>query len=151
MKLDATGNINGIVFARNNADINAQQNANVTVLAEGTANVSAGGNLSGTIIGVGGISASGGSIDASLLSQNISPGVETSGQKGFAQGTAANAASQGLANDQTTKAAESSDDNTDDPNKEKGQTNRPGAKSQPRDGDFAAEESVRNPNPNPGT
>jgi hypothetical protein len=119
VKLDATGDINGIVFARNNADINAQLNANVTVLAEGTANVSAGGNISGTIIGVGGISASGGSIDASLLSQNISPGVETSGQKGFTQGTAANNASQGLANDQTTKAAETSDDNTD-PKKKKG-------------------------------
>ena len=115
--LDATGNITGLVFARNNADINAQQNADVTVLAEGTANVSAGGNVSGTIIGVGGINASGSSIDASLLSQNISPGVETSGQKGFTQGTAANSASQGLANDQTTKAATSSDEDTDDQKK----------------------------------
>ena len=84
VKLDATGDINGVVFARNNADINAPLNANVTVLAEGTASVNAGGNLSGIIISVGNLSASsGGSIDASLLSQNISPGVQTSGQKGF--------------------------------------------------------------------
>jgi filamentous hemagglutinin family protein len=118
VKMDATGGIIGLIFARDNADITAQQNADVTVLAQGTANVSAGGNLSGTIVGVGGLSASsGGSIDASLLSQNISPGVETSGQKGFTQGTAANTASAGLANDQTTKPADSSDDTTDDEKK----------------------------------
>jgi filamentous hemagglutinin family protein len=117
VKLDATGNIVGLIFARNNADVTALQNANVTVLAQGSATVSAGGNISGTIIGVAGISASGGSIDASLLSQNISPGVETSGQRGFSQGTAANSTSQGLANDQTTKAAESSDENADDKKK----------------------------------
>jgi filamentous hemagglutinin family protein len=118
VKLDATGDITGLVFARNNADINAQLNANVTVLAEGTASVNAGGNISGTIIGLGGLSASsGGNIDASLLSQHISPGVETSGQKGFTQGTTANTASQGLANDPSTKAAASSDENPDDPRK----------------------------------
>jgi hypothetical protein len=118
VKMDATGGIIGLIFARDNADITAQQNADVTVLAQGTANVSAGGNLSGTIVGVGGLSASsGGSIDASLLSQNISPGVETSGQKGFTQGTAANTASAGLANDQTTKPADSSDDTADDEKK----------------------------------
>jgi hypothetical protein len=119
VKLDATGGIIGLIFARDNADITAQQNANVTVLAQGTANVSAGGNVSGTIIGVGGISASGNSIDASLLSQNISPGVETSGQKGFSQGTAANAASQGLANNDSTQAAAASDQD-DDEKKKKG-------------------------------
>jgi hypothetical protein len=117
VKLDATGDINGVVFARNNADINASLNANVTVLAEGTASVNAGGNLSGTIIAVGNLTASGGSIDASLLSQNISPGVQTSGQKGFTQGTVANSASQGLANDQSTKTAASPDENPDDQNK----------------------------------
>jgi hypothetical protein len=116
--LDATGGIIGLIFARDNANINAQQNADVTVLAQDTANVSAGGNLSGTIVAVGGLNASsGGSIDASLLSQNISPGVETSGQKGFTQGTVANSASQGLANDQTTKSAESPDQTTDDQKK----------------------------------
>jgi hypothetical protein len=78
-RMDASGNIAGLIVTRNNADVIVQQNANVTVLAQGTANVSAGGNLSGEIIGVGGLSASsGGSIDASLLSQNISPGVKTS-------------------------------------------------------------------------
>jgi filamentous hemagglutinin family protein len=120
-RMDASGNIAGLIVTRNNADVIVQQNANVTVLAQGAANVSAGGNLSGEIIGVGGLSASsGGSIDASLLSQNISPGVKTSGQEGFTAGTAAAAASTGLANDQTTKTAAISDDNTDDPMKKKG-------------------------------
>jgi filamentous hemagglutinin family protein len=120
-RMDASGNIAGLIVTRNNADVIVQQNANVTVLAQGTANVSAGGNLSGEIIGVGGLSASsGGSIDASLLSQNISPGVKTSGQEGFTAGTAAAAASTGMANDQSTKTAATSDDNTDDPTKKKG-------------------------------
>jgi hypothetical protein len=70
---------------------------------------------------VGGLSASsGGSIDASLLSQNISPGVETTGQKGFSAGTAANVASTGLANDPSTKAAATSVENADDTTKKKG-------------------------------
>jgi hypothetical protein len=122
VNLKATGDIKGLVFARNNANVSSQQNAEVTVLAEGIATVSAGGNVSGTIIGMGGISASGSSVDASLLSQNISTsGNVTSSQVGFAQGTAANSASQGLANNASTQAAAAaSDPGADDPNKKKG-------------------------------
>jgi hypothetical protein len=116
--LKASGDIIGAIFARNNLDINAVQNVNVTALSEGTATVNAGEAISGTIIGVGGISASGGSIDASLLSNNQISG-DTSGQSGLSQGTAANAASQSMQSEDTTKAAESSDD-TDDEKKKKG-------------------------------
>ena len=116
--LKASGDISGLVFARNDANVNAQQNVNVTVLAEGTANVSAGGNVSGTIIGVGGITASGSSVDASLLSNNSISGA-TSGQSGLAQGTAANATSQSMASEDATKAVASTDD-TDDEKKKKG-------------------------------
>ncbi len=52
--LNASGDITGLIFARNNIDLNAQQNVNVTALAQGTVNVSAGDNVSGTIIGIGG-------------------------------------------------------------------------------------------------
>ncbi len=117
--LKASGSIIGLVFARNDANVNAQQNADVTVLAQGVATVNAGGNLSGSVIGIGGLSASGASVSASLLSQNISPGVETSGAKGFAQGTTANNASTGLANDQTTKAVATTDTADEDPDKKR--------------------------------
>ena len=120
INLKTTGNINGIVFARNNLNISAQQNVNVTALSEGTANVSAGDSISGTIIGVGGISASGGSVDASLLSNGSISGA-TSGQSGMAQGTAANATSAAASNDsnQTADKTASAGDGTDDDSKKK--------------------------------
>jgi fibronectin-binding autotransporter adhesin len=119
VKLDASGNITGLVFARNNLNIIAQQNVNVTALAGGTATVSAGDTISGTIIAGGGINASGSSVDASLLtSGSIATSGDSSGaQKGFAQGSAGDAASQGLANDASTKAAASSDDSSADDKK----------------------------------
>ena len=70
-KLDASGDVNGLIFARNNIDITAQQNVNVTALGVGNVTVNSGGTISGTIIGVGGVSASGSSIDASLISANV--------------------------------------------------------------------------------
>ena len=119
-KLKATGDIRGLIFARNNIDVVAQQNVNVTALGQGQVNVGAGGSVSGTIIGVGGVSASGSSIDAALLSQNISASGDTSGAKeGFAQGTAANAASVGASNEETTKVAKTSDTTEEDDAKRK--------------------------------
>src|SRR4029077_6525561 len=90
-------------------------------LAGGSANVSAGDTISGTIIAAGGINASGSSVDASLLSEGtINTSGDSSGaQKGFAQGSAGDATSQGLANDASAKAASSDDSNKDDKNKGK--------------------------------
>jgi hypothetical protein len=113
--LVASGNIAGVIFARNNINLNAQQNVSVTALAQGSINVNSGGTISGTIIGVGGISASGGSIDANLESNSSISG-DTSGSKGLAQGTAANAtANAASASDQTPAAAKSDASTNDDP------------------------------------
>ncbi|MGD0743794.1 MAG: filamentous hemagglutinin N-terminal domain-containing protein [Verrucomicrobiota bacterium] len=117
-KLDASGNVNGLIFARNNIDINAQQNVNVTALGAGNVNVnSSGGTISGTLIGVGGVNASGSSIDASLVSANVSGA--TSGQSGLGQGTAANATAQAASSDDASKAVASSDQSDDDDKKKK--------------------------------
>lgn len=117
--LKASGDIAGLIFAQGNIDVAAVNNVNVTALAQGTANVAAGGNVSGTIIGVGGVSASGGSIDASLLSNNSISGA-TSGQSGLAQGTAANATAQADQSEDVAKAAESgTGDDTEEQNKKK--------------------------------
>jgi filamentous hemagglutinin family protein len=120
VSLNASGDIEGLVFARGNIDISAQQNVSVTALAEGTVSASAGGNISGTIIGVGGISASGGSIDAALLSNNSVSGA-TSGQSGLAPGAAANATSQAASNNNSSQTTEKSaaGDDTDDLKKKK--------------------------------
>ncbi|MEI6779560.1 MAG: filamentous hemagglutinin N-terminal domain-containing protein [Verrucomicrobiota bacterium] len=104
VKLDATGNITGVVFARVDANITAHEDANVTVFAEHNVSVNAGGTISGTIIGLGGINASGSAVDAALLSQNVSAsGNVASAQIGFAPNSAASAASQGLQNDAPAK------------------------------------------------
>jgi filamentous hemagglutinin family protein len=117
--LDASGNINGLIFARNNLNINAQQNINVTALGLGNVNVSSsGGTISGTLIGVNGVNASGSSVDASLISANVTGA--TSGQSGLGQGAAANATSQGLANNESTQAAAASDQGADEEKKKKG-------------------------------
>jgi hypothetical protein len=108
VSLKASGEIKGLVFARDNIDIDAKQSANVTALAQGNVSVSSGGTVSGTIIGIGSVSATGTSVDAALLSQNISGGTTTSGQTGFAQGTTANATSQSQQKEEPGKMVASS-------------------------------------------
>jgi len=101
VKLEASGSIKGLVFARDNLDISANQNVSVTALAVGNASVNAGQNISGTIIGVGSVSASGANVEASLLSQNVTAsGNVNSSQVGFSHGAAASGTSQGLQNDE---------------------------------------------------
>ena len=107
--LKASGKIDGVIFARGNIDLAAVGNVNVTALAQGNVNVNSGGTISGTIIGVGGVSASGGSIEANLESNNGISG-DTSGAKGFAQGTAASAAATAASNETTATTEKKSDD-----------------------------------------
>src|SRR5690606_21631263 len=72
------------------------------------ANVSAGDAISGTIIGVGSVSASGATVDAALLSQNITASGEvSSSQVGFAQANAAGATSQSLQSEDQAKPSAS--------------------------------------------
>jgi filamentous hemagglutinin family protein len=120
VKLAATGDILGVIFARNNISLTAQQNVNVTALAQGTVSANAGGALTGTLIGIGGISASGGSVDASLESNSTISG-DTSGSKGIAQGTAANATSSAMASDDSVNSTKTTDNTAgDDLKKKKG-------------------------------
>lgn len=95
VNLKATGSIIGSIVARNNLSISALQNVSVSAFAAGDASVNAGGTVSGALIGMDGINVSAGTIDAELLSQNISAnGNVTSSQIGFAAGTAAHATAQ---------------------------------------------------------
>ncbi len=124
VKLEASGDIKGLVFARDNLDIEANQSVNVTALAVGSANVSAGDTISGTIIGVGSVNASGSSVDASLLSQNVTAsGDVTSSQVGFAQANVAATTSQGLQSDDSAKEAAAGEKQDEEDELKK---NRPG-------------------------
>ncbi len=116
--LRASGDINGTVFARNDLNIIAVQNVDVTALAVGKADVSGTSLGTSTIIGVGGITASGSSVDASLLSNNQVSG-DTSGAKSMTQGTAANATAQAAASDDSAKTAVADTQTGDDDEKKK--------------------------------
>lgn len=106
VEMQASGQINATIFARNNLRIAANQNVNVDALAGGNASVSAGDSISGTIIGGGSVTASGAAVDAALLSQNVSAsGDVSSSQVGFAQGAAAASTSQSMASEDQAKAA----------------------------------------------
>ncbi|MFN0067572.1 MAG: hypothetical protein ACKVYV_08040, partial [Limisphaerales bacterium] len=94
LRVDAVGDIRGVLVAGGNLDVVTPQNVNVTTVAGGNANVDAGGNISGNIIAIQGLNASGAGIDAALQSQNVTASGEVSGQVGFAAGTAAAATSQ---------------------------------------------------------
>jgi filamentous hemagglutinin family protein len=118
--LNASGDIKGNIFSLGNVNINAVNNINVSVLGLGIVNVaSAGGTVSGTIAGIEGVSASG-TIDANLESNGSVSG-NTSGESGLAPGTAADAASQGMASDNSASPAKNADTtSTDDDVKKKG-------------------------------
>lgn len=74
VNLDASGNVSGLVISRQDSTVNAGQNFSGTILSSGGGKVSAGDAITGTIIAIGGITASGASVTATLLSQNVSVG-----------------------------------------------------------------------------
>jgi predicted acyltransferase (DUF342 family) len=122
--LKATGNIQGSIVARNNLDISALQNVSVAAFAGGDATVNAGLNVSGTLIGLGDINVTGGTIEAALLSSDITTsGNVTSSQIGFAPITVASSANESESADATSKAGAAFSDSADDedgPRKGKG-------------------------------
>jgi filamentous hemagglutinin family protein len=121
INLDATGNITGFVVAQHNFVGNALGNFTGVAVAAGSASVNAGGSISGTIFGVTGVSATGGSVDAALLSQNVSVGgAKTEG--GLASTTAASSTSQSAVQEQNAEkaAATQPDSDTDDEKRKRG-------------------------------
>lgn len=103
--LKATGNITGVAVAQGNIDISSRQSVSISALGGGDVKASASGTISGTLVGVGGVSASGTSVDANVLSQNVSAGTATTGQKGFTQAAAASGTAQAAAQAEPAKVA----------------------------------------------
>jgi len=128
--LKATGNIKGSIVARNNLDISALLNVSVAAFAGGDATVNAGATVSGTLIGLDGINVTGGTIEAALLSDNITAsGNITTSQIGFAPITVANAASQSESADSISKANAAFGDSSGDQD-ERGKGKGKGGKPQ---------------------
>jgi hypothetical protein len=115
VQLKATGDIKGSIVARNNLNISALQNVSVSAFANGNTFVNAGDTVSGTFIGLGEININADSIQAALLSQNITTvGDVTSSQIGFAPITVANATSQSESADSAAKASTAFEDTSGD-------------------------------------
>ena len=124
VRIKATGSIKGLVVSQGDITLGAGQNINVTAIGVGNVSVAAGGSVSGTIVGVAGLAASGSSIDAALLSQNVTTSGSLAGaQVGFAAANAAGSTSQSaLSGDQETKKTivAPAEETTDDMKKRRG-------------------------------
>jgi filamentous hemagglutinin family protein len=79
IKLQAGGNINGLVIGSQSVNINSAQNVDVTVVSGGDVNINASGEIAGTVIGGGSVNVSGDLITASLISESVSASGDTSG------------------------------------------------------------------------
>jgi filamentous hemagglutinin family protein len=115
--IKGTGKIKGTFYTRGNLNINAVQDIDVIALAGGKADLTGSSLDKSTVIAIGGIDAVGDTGTATLLSNDAISG----GQGGLAPGTAADAASQGAASENSVSPAKNDDTTaTDDDMKKKG-------------------------------
>ena len=115
--MDASGNITGTIFSQGDSNVTADHTANVDLVAGGKADVTAPSLGDSKIVGLQGVDATGDTSDASLFSNDQVSG----GQNSLAEGTAANAASQGMASENSISPAKNDDTTTtDDDLKKKG-------------------------------
>jgi len=118
IKLQAGGNINGLVIGSGSVDINSAQNVDVTAFSGGDVNINAVGEVSGTVIGGGNVDVSGDSITASLIASSVSTSGDASGAtEGIPQSNVAKDNAE-TADDAST-AVSKTDDQTDDDLKKK--------------------------------
>jgi len=120
VKLDATGDIEGVVVAQGNLDIKSTRDVNVTALAGGNATINASGTVSGIVVAAGGLDASGASIDAALFSSNVNASSGTGSVPTADAGTGPSAAAQAAAATTDKEAQGKEEEKDDDKKKKKG-------------------------------
>ena len=97
IKLQAGGDITGVVLGTQSVDINSQQNVSATVVSGGNVDISAGGGVTGTVVGGGSVNVSGESITAALMGGSVSTSGQTAGASiGVPQSNVARDDSRGL-------------------------------------------------------
>ena len=79
IKLQAGGNITGLVIGSQSININSAQNVDVTAFSGGDVNINASGEVSGTVISGGNVDVSGEAITASLIASSVSTSGDASG------------------------------------------------------------------------
>jgi filamentous hemagglutinin family protein len=119
VRLQAGGNINGLVIGSESVNINSAQNVDVTVVSGGDVNITASGDIGGTVIGGGSVTASGDTITASLISGSVSASGDTSGAtEGVPQSNVAKNVAE-TADDASTVTAKTDDQDDELKKKEK--------------------------------
>jgi filamentous hemagglutinin family protein len=78
VKLQAAGDITGVVVGSQSVAVTSQQSVDVTAVSGGDVNISASGTVSGTVIGGGSVAVSGSSIDAAIRGGSVSTSGDTS-------------------------------------------------------------------------
>jgi hypothetical protein len=111
--LNASGNITGNIFTLGGLNITAVNNVDVNALGLGPVFVTGSSLGPSIIVGINGVTAHGDTSAASLFSNDQVSG----GQNSMAEGTAANAASQGMASDNSATPAKDDTTATDDEKK----------------------------------
>jgi hypothetical protein len=97
IRLQAGGDITGVVLGTRSVNIESQQNVAVTVVSGGTVDISAGGAVTGTVIGGGTVNVSGDSITAALMGGSVSTSGQSAGAAiGVPQSGVASVQSRGL-------------------------------------------------------
>lgn len=79
IKLQAGGDINGVVIGSQSVNINSAQNVDVTAISSGNVDINASGDVEGTIVSGGNLDVSGSSIDASLIAESVTASGDTAG------------------------------------------------------------------------
>ena len=125
VRLDATGDIKGVVVASQSVTLNSSQNVNVTVVSSGSVNVSAAGSVTGTFAGAGNVSVSGDSVGGTFFAGGgLSVGGDVSGGVTAATGPTSVAANADAAQaseevQKSTDVAAVDEENDEDKKKEK--------------------------------
>ncbi|MGA2279253.1 MAG: filamentous hemagglutinin N-terminal domain-containing protein [Verrucomicrobiota bacterium] len=116
VNMDASGDISGTIYTQGNGNLHSDQTIIVDLIAGGKVDITASSLGDSQIVGLQGIDATGDTSDASLMSNDQVSG----GQDSLAAGTAADAASQGMASETSASLAKSDDTtSTDDDEKKK--------------------------------
>jgi filamentous hemagglutinin family protein len=79
IRLQALGNITGVIVGSQGISIDSQHNVDVTAISGGGVDVSAGGSITGTIVGGGSVNVSGEAVDAAVLGSSVSASGDTTG------------------------------------------------------------------------
>jgi filamentous hemagglutinin len=117
VKLQAGGDISGVVVGSQSVAVTSQQSVDVTAVSGGNVTISAAGTVSGTVIGGGDVSVSGSSIDAAVRGGSVSTSGDTSGATLGAP--AAGPAENAQVADNANSAASKTDANQDEDLKKK--------------------------------